>query len=287
MKRQMFLAAMVLVAGVASAQTNTYTMAQVATHSTATDCWYVLNTNNVYNFSPFLSIHPAGANIMLPYCGKDGTAGFASFGHSSHAVALEATYLIGTLVAAPAAITVSLTPTTASLAVGATEQFTPKVANSSLGVSFTVTPATLGTISASGLFTALAAGQGTITAASIQDAMKTASAVVTVSSNTPPPPNMIVVTVTPTAMTLNTGAKAQFKAVATNSTQGVKWSTTGSIGTIDANGLFTAAMVPGTGTVKATSVADPTKLASAQVTLTAVTCVPPSDDDHHHGGGGD
>jgi hypothetical protein len=59
-----------------------------------------------------------------------------------------------------------------------------------------------------------------------------------------------------------------------NSTQGVTWSTTGGIGTIDRNGIFSAGATPGTGTVTATSVGDPTKTASAQVSVSAATCVP-------------
>jgi hypothetical protein len=53
---------------------------------------------------------------------------------------------------------------------------------------------------------------------------------------------------------------------------------TGAIGTIDKNGVLSAALTPGTGTVTATSVEDPTKSASAQVTLTALNCRPERSD---------
>ena len=282
MKRLIMIAAF-LAASVANAQTTSYTLADVAKHATATDCWMVLNTNKVYNFTPFVSMHPGG-NTMVASCGKDGAPGFASVPHTSNAVALEATYLIGSLVTAAPVISVSLAPSNATTKVGGTLQFTPTVTNSTLGVAWTVVPSSLGSISASGLFTALAVGGGTVTAASLQDTSKSASASVTVSTTPPPPPHMIVVTITPSALSLNLGSKAQFKATLTNSTGGVTWSAMKSIGTIDKNGVFTAGLTTGTGTVTATSVDDPTKTASAQVTTTAVSChedkdPPPGSDD--------
>jgi hypothetical protein len=271
-----------LAASVAHAQTTTYTAAEVALHATATDCWMILNTNKVYNFTPFVSMHPGG-NVMVAYCGKIGDPGFASVPHSQHAVALEATYLIGSLAAAPAPISVSIAPTTAAVNVGGSVQFAPKVSGSTAGVSFTISPSTLGTISASGLFTGLLAGQGTVTAASTQDPTKSASALVTVNSVvTPPPVNTIAVSISPSAVSVNVGTRAQFKATVTNSTQGVVWTASPSAGTIDKTGVLSAALVPGNGTVTATSVADPTKSATVEVTLTAVTCAPGSGGDGGH-----
>jgi hypothetical protein len=248
----------------------------------------ILNTSKVYNFTPFVTMHPGGST-MVPYCGKNGDLGFVSVPHSSNAVALEATYLIGSLAAAPAPIGVTIAPTTAAVNVGASVQFTPKVAGSTAGVSFTVSPSTLGTISASGLFTGLSAGQGTVTAASTQDSTKAASALLTVNSVvTPPPVNTIAVSISPSAMSVNVGTQAHFKAAVTNSTQGVVWTASKSAGAIDKTGTLSAALVPGNGTVTATSVADPTKSATVEVTLTPVTCAPGSDDaggedgGHHH-----
>lgn len=269
---RMMTAALLLAATLAQAQTTSYTLTDVQAHATATDCWMILNTNKVYDFSPFISMHPGG-NAMVPYCGKDGSAAFTNLPHSSNATALQATYLIGSLVAAPAAISVTLTPTNATLNIGATQQFTPKVANSTVGVAWTVQPATLGTISASGMFTALAAGQGTLTAASVQDSTKSASAVITVSSTpTGGGAQSIAVSVNPSAMTVNVGSRARFRAHVSNSTQGVTWTTSGGVGSIDNRGVLTAAMTPATGSVTATSVEDPTKTATVQVTLTAVNC---------------
>lgn len=264
-------------AGFAHAQGATYTLADVQAHATANDCWMILNTDKVYDFTNFISSHPGG-NSMVAYCGKDGTAAFANIGHSSSAVAMEAQYLIGTLTSATAAVSVTLSPANASLAVGGTVQFTPTVKNSTAGVAWTVTPATLGSISANGLFTALTAGQGTVSAASVQDGTKSASAVVTVNA-TPPSSggggsSAITVSVNPSAVTLSTGSHARFRAHVGNSSQGVTWSVSGAIGTIDKRGVLSAATTPATGTVTATSVEDPTKTATVQVTLTAATCSP-------------
>ena len=284
--RKLLLCAALITASAAHAQTS-YTLADVATHATAADCWMVLNTTKVYNFTPFVSMHPGG-NAMVPYCGKEGDAGFASVHHSSNAVALETTYLIGTLAAAPAPISVTITPPNANVKVGGTEQFTPTVVGSTAGVAWTLAPTTLGTISASGLFTGVVVGQGTVTAASTQDATKSASAVITVSAATPPPPSAITVSVAPSALSLNTGATHQFTATLTNSSLGVTWAAAAAIGKISATGVLTAAMVPASGKITATSVQDPTKSASVQVTLTAVTTVPPTTcppPRHHHDDG--
>ncbi len=277
MKRLFPILCLSMMAWTSYAQTTSYTLADVAQHATATDCWMVLNTNKVYNFTPFVTMHPGGST-MVPSCGKNGDPGFASVKHSSNAVALEATYLIGNLTTAPAAISVQITPVNSSINIGSTVQFTPTVANSTQGVAWTVAPSTVGTISASGLFTGVTAGQATVTAASTQDSTKSASAVVTVSSGTPAGggggSGSIALSIAPSAVTVNAGSRVRFQALLSNSTQGVTWKASTSVGIIDKNGRLTASMTPGTGTVTATSVQDPTKTASAQVTLTAVTCRP-------------
>ena len=272
--KRILLSAALLACGIANAQTTSYTLADVAQHAAPTDCWMVLNNTKVYNLTPFLGIHPVvGSGPLIPYCGKDGTQAFNGVGHSSNAVALETTYLIGALVTAPLPISVTITPANASTNIGGTVQFTPTVANSTVGVAWTISPAALGTISASGMFTAVTAGQGTVTAASMQDSTKSASALVTVNTTAPPPSTgAIVVTIRPSAMTVNVGSRARFRATLTHSTQGVTWTTTGAIGTIDKTGLFIASLTPGTGSVTARSIDDPTKSATSQVTLTAASC---------------
>jgi hypothetical protein len=76
----------------------------------------------------------------------------------------------------------------------------------------------------------------------------------------------VVVTVSPSAAILQTGASTQFTATVTGAgTPGVVWSATG--GTIDAAGRYTAGGTPGSFQVTATSVADPSVSASVPVTV--------------------
>ena len=272
--KNFLLWAALLAGGVVHAQTPTYTLADVALHASATDCWMVLNTSEVYDFSNYIAQHPGGA-AMVPYCGKDGTQAFNSVGHSASAVSLEASYLVGTLVTASATISVALAPANAATTVGGTLQFTPTVNNSTQGVAWNVAPATLGTISASGLFTATTAGSGTVTATSLQDGSKSASATVTVTAATPPPTGTISVSISPAAVTVNQGSRVHFRATLSNSSGGVTWASSGAIGTISAYGVFTAAQTAGTGMVTATSVDNPTQSSTAQVTVTTNVCAPP------------
>ena len=265
MRKAVFATVMILMLSLSlAAQTlPNFTLAQVATHNTSTDCWIILNTTEVYNVTAFLSIHPAGPSPITPFCGKDATAAFNAVGHSSSAVAMEATYLVGNLVAST--VSVSLSPTTATVTVGQTQSFTATVTGGTKGVTWKST--SIGTIDANGLFTAVSAGTGTVTATSVDDPTKSATAQVTVNAPAPPPPTGVSVTVSPATASVSVGGKQQFTASVTGSTAGVTWTATGSVGTVDSNGMFTATAA-GMGVVKATSVSDPTKSASANVTVT-------------------
>lgn len=245
-----------------AAQLPNYTMTDVAKHNSSTDCWIVLNKTEVYNVTSFLSVHPAGAAPITPYCGKDATTAFNNVGHSSSAVAMEATYLIGNLVAS--AISVSVSPTTATVTAGQTQSFTATVTGSTQGVKWSST--SVGTIDQSGLFTAVTAGTGTVMATSVEDTTKSATAQVTVTSSGGGGGG-VSVTLTPVTASVSVGGTQQFTANVTGSSSGVTWTVTGSVGTVDANGMFTATKA-GMGVVKATSVSDPTKSASATVSVT-------------------
>jgi uncharacterized protein YjdB len=84
-----------------------------------------------------------------------------------------------------------------------------------------------------------------------------------VTLNITPP---VSVTISPTSVTLLSGRTRRFTAtVSGTSNTGVTWSTTG--GTISSSGFLTAPQTPGIYTVTATSKADPTKSASAIVTV--------------------
>jgi uncharacterized protein YjdB len=245
-----------------AAQLPNYTAAQVATHNSQSDCWIILNNTEVYNVTAFLSLHPAGPSPILPYCGANATTAFNNVGHSSSAVTEEATYLVGNLVASSISVTVA--PPTANLTVGQTQTFTATVSGSTKGVTWSST--SVGKIDANGLFTAVSAGTGTVTATSVEDTTKKATAQVTITASGGGGGGTVSVTVTPASMTLSVGAKQQFTAKVSGSTSGVTWTATGAVGTIDANGVFTATK-SGMGVVKATSVSDPTKSASANVTV--------------------
>ena len=92
-------------------------------------------------------------------------------------------------------VSVTVSPTTASLKAGQTQQFTATLGNSSEGVTWSVMPTGAGTINASGLYTApptISAQQTvTVTATSQEDPTKSAPAMVTLL------PSPILVSVTP------------------------------------------------------------------------------------------
>lgn len=79
----------------------TYTLAEVSEHSTADDCWIVIN-GDVYDVTPYIArgVHPGGEAI-LDGCGKDATQMFLSTrdgqGHSQGAQNFAKQYIIGKL----------------------------------------------------------------------------------------------------------------------------------------------------------------------------------------------
>ncbi len=86
----------------ATSPSKVYTAAEVAQHGSATDCWMIIGSE-VYDLTSFLDQHPGGAYAMIPYCGKDGTQGFATMDrgrgqtHSASANQMKEDYKIGTL----------------------------------------------------------------------------------------------------------------------------------------------------------------------------------------------
>ena len=180
----------------------------------------------------------------------------------------------------PPPVSVSISPTTASVEIGNTAQFTATVQNTSnRAVTWLVNDvaggnATVGTISASGLYAAPATvpnpNSVTVKAVSQADATKSASATVTITL-------IITISIAPTAVTLPAGATQQFTATVENTANtSVTWKVndvTGgnsTLGTITTSGLYTAPLAPppsGTVTVTAASVANPVRTASATVTI--------------------
>ena len=52
-----------------------YTLEEISKHSTATDCWIIINSL-VYDVTRFLSSHPGGKSSILAFAGKDATEVF-------------------------------------------------------------------------------------------------------------------------------------------------------------------------------------------------------------------
>jgi cytochrome b involved in lipid metabolism len=83
---------------VTSSGGSTYTAADVSTHNTAGNCWIIV-ASNVYNISSYLGSHPAGAAIIVNFCGKESTNAFkySPHVHSQNATNLLAKYYVGTI----------------------------------------------------------------------------------------------------------------------------------------------------------------------------------------------
>ncbi len=72
-----------------------FTMSDVHAHSMLNDCYLVIN-NKVYDVTPYIPYHPAGAQIIQGYCGQEVTGVFAQI-HSNRAWDLLKKYKIGSI----------------------------------------------------------------------------------------------------------------------------------------------------------------------------------------------
>lgn len=163
-------------------------------------------------------------------------------------------------------VSVSVTPTSPTVLVGATQQFTATVLGSAnKDVTWTISGP--GTISAAGLYTAPATlhppASVTVTATSQADNTKSGSATITIPA--------VSLTLTPEITRVVLGGNQQFTASVTNAANtGVTWKVWGP-GTIDNFGFYSAPLVldsATTASVTATSQADPDL--SRTVTFTVV-----------------
>ncbi len=164
------------------------------------------------------------------------------------------------------ALTMSISPQTANLNAGQTQQFSAQVnQNTITGVTWTISPA-VGTISAAGLYVApaLLGSQRTITvtATSVADPTKSLSSTVTLLSP---------VSVSPSSATLSQSQTQQFTATVTGlGNTAVTWSVSPALGSVTNAGLYSApASIASSQIVSviATSVSDTSKRAAATVTL--------------------
>jgi serine protease len=182
--------------------------------------------------------------------------------------------------AAAIPVAVTVTPATATVLTGAMQTFTAAVTNTAnMAVTWSVNGvnggnSTVGMISSAGVYTAPSTVPSpaavTIKATSAADTTKSASATVTVTAP-------ITVSVTPGTANVTAGMMQMFTAAVTgNSNMSVNWSVNGvaggnsTIGMISASGAYTAPVTvptPATVTITAVSVADSTKMGSAQATV--------------------
>jgi len=139
----------------------------------------------------------------------------------------------------------------------------------SSAVTWSVSPTSIGTVSAAGVFTPTGAGTATITATSTQDTSKSGSGTVNVSVQ----PSITSVSVSCVPTSVETGQTSQCSAVVAgvgNYDSAVTWSVDS--GTISSSGLYTAppaAPASGIATVKATSSQDSTKSGTDAITITS------------------
>jgi hypothetical protein len=175
--------------------------------------------------------------------------------------------------------TVVLSPSTAALAPGATQQFTATVQGpTNTAVSWSVNGvaggnATVGTISDQGLYTA----PTTIPSPATVSITATSQAVTSLSGSASVTISNASVTVTPSSVVLLAAATQQFTAVVQGlSDTSVSWSVNGvaggnaSVGTITSQGLYTAPPVvpsPATVSISAASEAAPSASGSAKVII--------------------
>jgi subtilisin family serine protease len=167
-------------------------------------------------------------------------------------------------------ISISISPGSATLSASQSQQFTANVLGTfNSGVTWSLNPP-IGSLS-NGLYTAPSIIGSptavTVTATSVADSSKSASAIV----NLLPSGQSVSVSLTPSTVVLAESLSQQFSAsVSGTANTGVRWTVNPNVGFITSNGLYSAPNeVDGNQTVlvTATSVADPSKSASAVVTL--------------------
>jgi len=186
---------------------------------------------------------------------------------------VQATSVANASRTASATVTVLPSPTEAFVSINPvvvstnqTVQFTATVTGlSNTAVTWSIVEPGGGTVTDAGLYTPPpTAGTYHVRATSVADPSKYAQATVIV-----PPPPPVVVSVSPSAVSVQTGEAFQFTARVTGTANtSVTWTVveTGG-GAVDANGVYTAPATTGTYHVKATSVADTSKSSQATVTV--------------------
>lgn len=85
---------------VAQSRESGYTLQEVAAHDRAEDCWMAI-AGEVYDVTAYLPQHPTPPSVIVPSCGTDATAAYATKNrgrpHSPYAASLLKEYRIGPL----------------------------------------------------------------------------------------------------------------------------------------------------------------------------------------------
>lgn len=169
----------------------------------------------------------------------------------------------------PPTVSISVSPASPSVVLGATQQFSSTVTGST-STAVTWSTSGPGTISSSGLYTAPATATTpvsvTVKATAQADASKSASAQISIP--------VVSAAIAPGSANTIVGATQQFTATVQNATDtSVTWSASAG-GTISASGLYTAPRAmptPATVTITATPKADASKAVTATVNVPAVS----------------
>jgi cytochrome b involved in lipid metabolism len=73
---------------------------EIARHSRVTDCWMAI-AGNVYDFTNYISLHPAAPAVLTKWCGQEATEAFNTKGygspHSPAARGMLPKYFVGKL----------------------------------------------------------------------------------------------------------------------------------------------------------------------------------------------
>jgi uncharacterized protein YjdB len=170
---------------------------------------------------------------------------------------------------APLDPTVTITPSSATIPVGATTTFVGSVSGDTVGansgVNYISTNTAVATVSSAGVVTAVAPGQSTIIASSKFRPSKQAAAQVTVT----PVVSLVNVVVAPSSATLTPGQTVNLVASVTGTTNtSVTYASSDtSVAKVSTAGVVTATSKNGIAIVTATSVADPSRSASSTITV--------------------
>jgi uncharacterized protein YjdB/endoglucanase Acf2 len=166
---------------------------------------------------------------------------------------------------------VTVSPTSASITVGGTQQLTATVAPANAtnkNVTWSSNNTSVATVNASGLVSGVAAGSATITVTT-QDGARTATSAITVTTVNVP---VTGVTVSPTSAGINVGSTQQLTATvapANATNKNVSWSSNNTgIATVSASGLVTG-VAAGSATITVTT-QDGARTATSAITVTAV-----------------